>query len=164
MLVCFCCPIRFFLWQRNGSRDHFKVFMQSCFLTLSTTMSGNEKQIINKIVYMAICIDPNGEKDVLTMRAAKMRVENESYRFRAGVLNSLLNRDIEEILIACTDKTIYTVYSKTISRMASSIGSGIQKMSHIRGLRGDYSRPEKVYPAVDENSALNTLFCSNLEQ
>jgi len=54
---------------------------------------------VKKAVYIAIGIDLDGKKDVLGMWVG----ENESAKFWAGVLNSLRNRGVEDIFIACTD-------------------------------------------------------------
>ena len=54
---------------------------------------------MKKAVYIAIGIDLDGRKDVLGMWVG----ENESAKYWATVLNSLKNRGIEDIFIACTD-------------------------------------------------------------
>ena len=59
----------------------------------------SEGQIVKKAVYIAIGIDLDGRKDVLGMWVG----ENESAKFWATVLNSLKNRGVEDIFIACTD-------------------------------------------------------------
>ena len=59
----------------------------------------SEGQIVKKAVYIAIGIDLDGRKDVLGMWVG----ENESAKYWATVLNSLKNRGIEDIFIACTD-------------------------------------------------------------
>ena len=56
-------------------------------------------QIVKKAVYIAIGINLDGKKDVLGMWVG----ENESAKFWATVLNSLKNRGVEDIFIACTD-------------------------------------------------------------
>ena len=62
----------------------------------------SEEQIIKKAVYIAIGVNMDGRKDVLGMWVG----ENESAKFWAGVLNSLRNRGVEDILIACTDTNL----------------------------------------------------------
>lgn len=52
-----------------------------------------------KAVFLAIGIDLDGKKDVLSMWVD----ENESARYWASVLNSLIYRGVEDIFIACTD-------------------------------------------------------------
>ena len=59
----------------------------------------SEGQIVKKAVYIAIGIDLDGHKDVLGMWVGG----NESAKFWAAVLNSLKNRGVEDIFIACTD-------------------------------------------------------------
>ena len=59
----------------------------------------SEGQIVKKAVYIAIGVNLDGRKDVLGMWVG----ENESAKFWATVLNSLKNRGIEDIFIACTD-------------------------------------------------------------
>ena len=75
----------------------------------------SEGQIIKKAVYIAIGVNMDGRKDVLGMWVG----ENESAKFWAGVLNSLRNRGVEDILIACTNnltgfsQAIEVVFPKT---------------------------------------------------
>ena len=59
----------------------------------------SEGQIVKKAVYIAIGIDLEGHKDVLGMWVG----ENENAKYWANVLNSLRNRGVDDILIACTD-------------------------------------------------------------
>ena len=59
----------------------------------------SEGQVVKKAVYIAIGIDLEGKKDVLGMWIG----ENESAKFWASVLNSLRNRGVQDIFIACTD-------------------------------------------------------------
>ena len=54
----------------------------------------SEGQIIKKAVYIAIGVNLDGRKDVLGMCVG----ENESAKFWAGVLNSLRNRGVDDII------------------------------------------------------------------
>ena len=75
----------------------------------------SEGQIVKKAVYIAIGIDLDGRKDVLGMWVG----ENESAKYWVALLNSLKNRGIEDIFIACTDNltgfsaAIEAVFPKT---------------------------------------------------
>ena len=75
----------------------------------------SEEQIVNKAVYISIGIDLDGKKDVLGMWVG----ENENAKYWANVLNSLKNRGIQDIFIACTDNltgfsaSIEAVFPKT---------------------------------------------------
>ena len=120
----------------------------------------SEGQIIKKAVYIAIGINLDGEKDVLGMWVG----ENESAKFWATVLNSLKNRGVEDIFIACTDNltgfssAIEAVFPKTeiqnciIHQLRNS--SKYVSYKDIKALMADL---KAVYAAVDEAAALDAL-------
>jgi transposase-like protein len=120
----------------------------------------SEGQIIKKAVYIAIGVDMDGSKDVLGMWVG----ENESAKFWAGVLNSLRNRGVEDILIACTDnltgfsQAIEAVFPKTdiqnciIHQLRNS--SKYVSYKDIKALMADL---KKVYTAATEEAALDAL-------
>lgn len=120
----------------------------------------SEGQIVKKAVYIAIGIDLDGKKDVLGMWVG----ENESAKFWANVLNSLRNRGIQDIFIACTDNltgfsaAIEAVFPKTeiqnciIHQLRNS--SKYVSYKDIKALMADL---KAVYAAVDEAAALNAL-------
>lgn len=120
----------------------------------------SEGQIVKKAVYIAIGIDLDGHKDVLGMWVG----ENESAKFWATVLNSLKNRGVEDIFIACTDNligfsaAIEAVYSKTeiqnciIHQLRNS--SKYVSYKDLKALMADL---KAVYAAVDEPAALDAL-------
>lgn len=120
----------------------------------------SEGQIIKKAVYIAIGVNMNGRKDVLGIWVG----ENESAKFWVGVLNSLRNRGVEDILIACTDnltgfsQAIEAVFPKTdiqnciIHQLRNS--SKYVSYKDIKALMADL---KKVYTAVDEEASLNAL-------
>ena len=120
----------------------------------------SEGQIVKKAVYIAIGINLDGKKDVLGMWVG----ENESAKFWASVLNSLRNRGVRDIFIACTDNlsgfaaAIEAVFPKTeiqnciIHQLRNS--SKYVSYKDIKALMADLKR---VYAAVDEESALNAL-------
>ena len=120
----------------------------------------SEGQIIKKAVYIAIGVNMDGRKDVLGMWVG----ENESAKFWASVLNSLRNRGVEDILIACTDnltgfsQAIEAVFPKTdiqnciIHQLRNS--SKYVSYKDIKALMADL---KKVYAAVDEEAALDAL-------
>ena len=71
-------------------------------LTQAARYERSEGQIVKKAVYVAIGLDMEGKRDVLGMWIG----ENESAKFWLGILNSLKNRGVEDILIACVDELI----------------------------------------------------------
>ena len=120
----------------------------------------SEGQIVKKAVYIAIGIDLDGKKDVLGMWVG----ENESAKFWATVLNSLKNRGVEDIFIACTDNltgfssAIEGAFPKTeiqnciIHQLRNS--SKYVSYKDLKALMADL---KAVYAAVDESAALDAL-------
>ena len=120
----------------------------------------SEGHIVKKAVYIAIGIDLDGHKDVLGMWVG----ENESAKYWATVLNSLRNRGIEDIFIACTDNlngfsaAIEAVFPKTeiqnciIHQLRNS--STYVSYKDLKALMADL---KAVYAAVDEDAALMAL-------
>ena len=120
----------------------------------------SEGQIVKKAVYIAIGIDLNGRKDVLGMWVG----ENESAKYWATVLNSLRNRGVEDVFIACTDNltgfanAIEAVFPKAdiqnciIHQLRNS--SKYVSYKDLKVLMADL---KKVYAAVDEPSAEEAL-------
>ena len=99
--------------------------------------------------------------------------ENESAKYWATVLNSMRNRGVEDIFIACTDKfagfsnAIESVFPKTevqnciIHQLRNS--SKYVSYKDIKALMADL---KAVYAAVDEPSAWDALehFASNRDK
>ncbi len=120
----------------------------------------NEGQIVKKAVYIAIGINLSGRKDVLGMWVG----ENESAKYWATVLNSLRNRGVEDVFIACTDNltgfanAIEAVFPKAdiqnciIHQLRNS--SKYVSYKDLKALMADL---KKVYAAVDEPSAEEAL-------
>ena len=120
----------------------------------------SEGQIVKNSVYIAIGINLDGRKDVLGMWVG----ENESAKFWASVLNSLRNRGVEDILIACTDNltgfsaAIEAVFPKTeiqnciIHQLRNS--SKYVSYKDLKELMADL---KAVYVAPDENAATAAL-------
>ena len=116
----------------------------------------SEGQIVKKAVYIAIGIDLDGRKDVLGMWVG----ENESAKYWATVLNSLRNRGVEDVFIACTDNltgfsnAIEAVFPKAdiqnciIHQLRNS--SKYVSYKDLKELMADL---KQVYAAVDEPSA-----------
>ena len=120
----------------------------------------SEGQVVKKAVYVAIGIDLTGRKDVLGMWVG----ENESTKYWATVLNSLRNRGVEDIFIACTDNltgfsnAIEAVYPRTdiqnciIHQLRNS--SKYVSYKDLKALMADL---KQVYAAVDETAAEEAL-------
>ena len=120
----------------------------------------SEGHIVKKAVYIAIDIDLDGHKDVLGMWVG----ENESAKYWATVLNSLRNRGIEDIFIACTDNlcgfstAIEAVFPKTeIQNCIIHQIRNSSKYVSYKDLKALMADLKAVYAAVDEDAALMAL-------
>ncbi|KTD14334.1 transposase [Legionella israelensis] len=74
-----------------------------------------DKQVINKSIYLALGVNLEGQKELLGMWLS----ENEGAKFWLNVLTELQNRGVKDILIACIDglkgfaDAINTVFPET---------------------------------------------------
>jgi len=143
-------------WQQRPLESVYAVvFMDGIYFHVRS-----EGQIVKKAVYIAIGVQTDGIRDVLGMWVG----ENESAKYWLGILNSLKNRGVEDILIACVDGltgfsgAIEAVYPKTEIQQCviHQIRNSTKYVSYkdIKILMADL---KKVYGAVDEQSALNAL-------
>jgi Transposase and inactivated derivatives len=120
----------------------------------------SEGHIVKKAVYIAIGIPMNGIREVLGMWVG----ENESAKFWLGILNSIKNRGVDDILIACVDgltgfsNAIEAVYPQTEIQQCiiHQIRNTTRFVSYkdIKALMVDL---KKVYAAVDEQTAMYEL-------
>ena len=120
----------------------------------------SEGQIIKKAVYIAIGINMDGIKEVLGMWVG----ENESAKFWLSVMNSLKNRGVEDILIACVDgltgftNAIEAVYPKTeIQQCIIHQIRNTTKFVSYKDIKALMADLKKVYAAIDEQTALAEL-------
>ena len=82
-------------WQtRRLSEVYPIVFIDALWFSVR-----KEKTVQKSAVYVALGIDSNGMKDVLTIEVG----ETESSKFWLSVLNSLKNRGVRDILMLCAD-------------------------------------------------------------
>jgi len=58
-----------------------------------------DKQVIKKVVYLALGVNRDGHKELLGLWLS----ENEAAKFWLNVLTELRNRGVKDILIACVD-------------------------------------------------------------
>ena len=74
-----------------------------------------DKQVINKAIYLALGVNMQGRKELLGLWMS----ENEGAKFWLGVLTELKNRGVKDVLFACVDglkgfpDAIATVFPKT---------------------------------------------------
>ena len=97
-------------WQNRPLSSVYPIVYLDCIVVKVR----QDKQIINKAIYLALGVALNGKKELLGMWLS----ENEGAKFWLGVLTELQNRGVQDILIACVDglkgfpDAINTVYPK----------------------------------------------------
>lgn len=119
-----------------------------------------DKQIINKAVYVALGIDRSGRKDSLGLWIS----ENEGAEFWLGNLTELKNQGMQDMLIACTDNlpgmsdAISAVYRKCEHQLCivHQIRNNLTYVSYKdrKELAADL---KPVYAAATEDDALLSL-------
>lgn len=120
----------------------------------------SEGRIVKRAVYIVIGIDMSGKKDVLGMYVG----ENESAKFWLSIMNSLKNRGVQDILIACVDgltgfpQAIKAVFPQTKIQQCiiHQIRNSTKYVSYkdLKKLMADL---KAVYSALDETTALANL-------
>jgi len=144
-------------WQQRPLESVYAVvFMDGMFFHVRS-----EGAIAKKAVYIAIGIRTDGIREVMGMWIGE---KGESAKYWLGILNSLKNRGVDDILIACVDGltgftgAIEAVYPKTEIQQCiiHQIRNSTRYVSYkdIKILMADL---KKVYSAVDEPAALDSL-------
>ena len=82
-------------WQNRPLSSVYPIVYLDCIVVKVR----QDKQIINKAIYLALGVALNGKKELLGMWLS----ENEGAKFWLGVLTELQNRGVQDILIACVD-------------------------------------------------------------
>lgn len=119
-----------------------------------------DKQVINKAIYLAMGVNAEGQKELLGMWLS----ENEGAKFWLGILTELKNRGLEDILIACVDglkgfpEAIQTVYPKThIQLCIVHMVRASMKFVPYRDYKEVASDLKRVYQSATEDEALREL-------
>ena len=144
-------------WQQRPLESVYAVvFMDGMFFHVRS-----EGHIAKKAVYIAIGVQTDGLRDVLGMWIGE---SGESAKYWLGILNSLKNRGVDDILIASVDGltgftgAIEAVYPQTEIQkcVIHQIRNSTKYVSYkdIKALMADL---KKVYGAVDETAALGAL-------
>ena len=82
-------------WQNRPLSSLYPIVYLDCIVVKIR----QDKQIINKAIYLALGVNLEGKKELLGMWVS----ENEGAKFWLGVLTELQNRGVQDILIACVD-------------------------------------------------------------
>ena len=121
----------------------------------------HEGQIVKKAVYIAIGVQMDGMRDVLGMWVGG---SGESAKFWLSILNSLKNRGVDDILIACVDgltgfpNAIEAVFPQTeIQQCVIHQIRNTTRIVSYKDIKPLMTDLKKVYTAVDEPTALHEL-------
>lgn len=119
-----------------------------------------DKQVINKSVYLALGVNMEGHKELLGMWIS----ENEGAKFWLNVLTELQNRGVKDILIACVDglkgfpDAINTAYPETqIQLCIVHMVRNSVKYVPWKDYKAVTADLKKIYQSATEESALQSL-------
>ncbi len=119
-----------------------------------------DKQVINKSIFLALGVNLEGHKDLLGMWIA----ENEGAKFWLNVLTELQNRGVKDILIACVDglkgfpDAINTVYPDTrIQLCIVHMVRNSVKFVPWKDYKPVTADLKQIYQSVTEEEALRAL-------
>lgn len=119
-----------------------------------------DKQVINKAIYLALGVNMEGHKELLGMWLS----ENEGAKFWLNVLTELQNRGVKDILIACVDglkgfpDAINTVFQETQIQLCivHMVRNSVRYVpwKDYKAVTADL---KTIYQASTEESALQAL-------
>ena len=119
-----------------------------------------DKQVINKAIYLALGVNLEGRKELLGMWLS----ENEGAKFWLGILTELQNRGVKDILIACVDglkgfpDAIQTVYPRTqIQLCIVHMVRNAVKFVPWKDYKPVTADLKRVYRSTTEEEALQAL-------
>ena len=119
-----------------------------------------DKQVINKAIYLALGINMEGQKELLGMWLS----ENEGAKFWLNVLTELQNRGVNDILIACVDglkgfpDAIQTVFPHAqIQLCIVHMVRNSVKYVPWKDYKGVTADLKQIYRSVTEEEALQAL-------
>ena len=119
-----------------------------------------DKQVINKAVYLALGVNMDGHKELLGLWLS----ENEGAKFWLSVLTELQNRGVKDILIACVDglkgfpDAISAVYPATqIQLCIVHIVRNSLRYVPFKDYKAVAANLKQIYKAATEDEALQAL-------
>ncbi len=143
-------------WQNRPLDALYPIVYLDC-IVVKVRHSGS---VINKAVFLALCINTDGQKELLDMWLA----ENEGAKFWLNVLTELKNRGLNDILIAFVDglkgfpEAINSVYPQThIQLCIIHMVRNSLKFVSWKDYKAVTSGLKAVYQAPTEETALMAL-------
>ncbi|WP_062270963.1 IS256 family transposase [Endozoicomonas arenosclerae] len=119
-----------------------------------------DKQVINKAIYLALGVNIEGQKELLGMWLS----ENEGAKFWLSVMTELQNRGVQDILIACVDglkgfpDSINSVFPQTqIQLCIVHMVRNSMKYVPFKDYKAVAAGLKGIYQSVTEEEALQAL-------
>jgi transposase-like protein len=143
-------------WQARPLDPVYPIVYLDC-IVLKTRQN---KQVINKAVYLALGVNLEGHKELLGMWIS----ENEGAKFWLSVLTELQNRGVKDILIACVDglkgfpDAINTVYPDAhIQLCIVHMVRNSMKFVPWKDYKAIAADLKSIYQSATEEDALHSL-------
>jgi len=144
------------LWQNRALDALYPIVYVDCMVVKVQ----ENKQVINKSVYLVLGINGNGHKELLGMWISP----NEGAKFWLGVLTELNNRGLKEIFIACIDglkglaDAISSVYPQAIIQLCvvHQIRNSLRYVAH-KDKKMVASDLKSIYQAATADMGLANL-------
>ncbi|HIF9266827.1 TPA: IS256 family transposase [Photobacterium damselae] len=143
-------------WQSRPLDEVYPIVYLDCIVIKVR----QDKQVINKAVYLALGVSMEGQKELLGMWLS----ETEGAKFWLNVLTELQNRGVKDILIACVDglkgfpDAINTVFPETqIQLCIVHMVRNSVKYVPCKDYRAVTADLKKIYQSTTEDEALLAL-------
>jgi transposase-like protein len=143
-------------WQSRPLDEVYPIIYLDCLVVKIR----QDKQVINKSVYLALGVNLEGRKELLGMWLS----ENEGAKFWLNVLTELQNRGVKDILIACVDglkgfpDAINTVYPQAqIQLCIVHMVRNSMKYVPWKDYKAIAADLKRIYQSVTEEEALSEL-------
>lgn len=143
-------------WQSRPVEAIYPIIYLDCIVVKIR----QDKQVINKAIYLALGVNLQGHKELLGMWLS----ENEGAKFWLGVLTELQNRGLKDILIACVDglkgfpEAINAVFPSTrIQLCMVHMVRNSMKYVTWKDYKAVTADLKKIYQSTSEDVALQSL-------
>lgn len=143
-------------WQSRPLDEIYPIVYLDCIVVKVR----QDKQVINKAVYLALGVNMEGQKELLGMWLS----ETEGAKFWLNVLTELQNRGVKDILIACVDglkgfpDAINTVFPETqIQLCIVHMVRNSVKYVPWKDYKAVTTDLKKIYQSATEDEALLAL-------
>lgn len=139
-------------WQNRALDRTYPILYLDCIYVKSR----DNNMVINKAVYLAIAINMEGKKELLSIWVGK----NEGSKFWMQVITELKNRGVEQIYVACVDglkgfaESINSVYPATIVQLClvHMVRNSIKYVSY-KDLKAVTSDLKRIYTSNSQEMA-----------